>query len=245
MRVARITGIPIRLHWSFFVLLAFYGVGALASQGVFGLVETAVMMGGLFTSVVLHELGHALAARGFGIQTAHITLYPFGGIAAIKGMPEDPRQEAVIAVAGPAVNGALFLLFGGLWLAFGGWWLGVMALINAMMGVFNLVPAFPMDGGRIFRALLTPVLGWERASRIALGVGRGFAVLFLVAALWFGQLSLALVGGFLLFATWAEARNVRRTLALRAWQERVRRTSQRILDGHGPTSDYRPRWRLD
>ena len=245
MRIATLTGIPIRLHWSFFALLAFYGVGALASQGLLGLVETAVLMGGLFTSVVLHELGHALAARSFGIQTAHITLYPFGGIAAIKGLPDDPRQEAIIAVAGPAVNGALFLAFGGLWMVFGGWWLGIMAVINLMMGIFNLVPAFPMDGGRIFRAALTPSLGWERASRVAIGVGRGFAVLFLVAALWFGQLSLALVGAFLLFATWAEARNVRRVLALRAWQERVRKTSARIFDNPPPPSDYRPRWRLD
>ena len=113
MRIATLTGIPIRLHWSFFVLVAFYGITALASQGFLGLVETIVLMGGLFGSVVLHELGHALAARSFGIQTAHITLYPFGGIAAMKGLPEDPRQEAIIAVAGPAVNAALFVLFGG------------------------------------------------------------------------------------------------------------------------------------
>ena len=245
MRIATLTGIPIRLHWSFFVLVAFYGITALASQGFLGLVETIVLMGGLFGSVVLHELGHALAARSFGIQTAHITLYPFGGIAAIKGLPEDPRQEAIIAVAGPAVNAALFVLFGGLWLAPGGWWLGIMAVINAMMGVFNLVPAFPMDGGRIFRAALTPSLGWERASRVAILVGRTFAVLFLVAALWFGQVSLALVGAFLLFATWAEARNVKRVVALRAWQERMRQTSSRLFDGQGPTSTYRPRWRLD
>ena len=215
MRIATLAGIPLRLHWSFFALIGFYGLTSVVGQGLAGLVETGVLMSALFASVVLHELGHAIAARVFGIRTAHITLYPFGGVAAIQGMPRDPRQEAIIAIAGPAVNGALFVVFGGLFLAFGGWWLGTIALLNAAMGVFNLIPAFPMDGGRIFRAAMTPWLGWERASRVAITLGRVFAVGFLVAALAFGQLSLALVGAFLLFATWAEARSVRRLAATR------------------------------
>lgn len=215
MRIATIIGIPVRLHWSFLALMAFYGAGALATQGVMGLVETGVMMAALFTSVILHEFGHALAARNYGISTAHITLYPFGGIAAIRGLPQDPRQEAVIALAGPAVNGLLFLAFGGLWLALGGWWLAMIAALNLIMGVFNLIPAFPMDGGRVFRAALTPWLGWQRASGVAIVVGRVFAAGFIVAALVFGQFSLALVGGFLLFATWVEARNVQRIVRSR------------------------------
>lgn len=242
MRIATLAGIPLRLHWSFFALLGVYGLGALFTQGVPGLLETAVLMAGLFTSVVLHELGHALAARAYRIETAHITLYPFGGIAAIRGLPRDPTQEAVIAIAGPAVNAVLFVAFGALWLGFGGTWLAMLAAINLLMGVFNLLPAFPMDGGRIFRAAMTPWLGWQRASGVAITVGRVFAVAFLVGALWFGQLSLALVGGFLLYATWAEARQVRQRLAYEAWQA----AREARFFGRRPRSGpYRPRWRLD
>jgi len=112
MRVATVTGIPVRLHWSFLALMAVYGVGALASQGVMGLLETSILMTALFVSVLLHDFGHAMAARYYGIQTAHITLYPFGGIAAIRGLPSGPKQEAVIALAGPAVNAGLFVVVG-------------------------------------------------------------------------------------------------------------------------------------
>lgn len=236
MRVVTLTGIPVRLHWSFLALVGFYALSALAGSGVFGLVDALVVMSVLFGSVVLHELGHALAARSFGIRTAHITLFPFGGIAAIENMPKNPWQEAVIAIAGPAVNGVLAVGFALAWAAFGGGWLATFAVINLIMGVFNLIPAFPMDGGRVFRAMLTPSLGWTRASRVAITVGRGFAVLFMIGALAWGQWSLALVGAFLLFATWMEARNVR----VMGARKRDEESSWRP-----PTRPYQPRWRLD
>lgn len=245
MRIANVAGIPVRLHWSFLALVAGWGLFSLVTLGPSGLLETAVLMGGLFTSVVLHELGHAMAARSFGIQTAHITLFPFGGIAAIRSMPRNPFQEGVIALAGPAVNGVLALAFGALWLTFGGWWLGTFALLNVVMGVFNLIPAFPMDGGRLFRAALTPSLGWTRASRVAITTGRVFAVLFLLGALVFGQFSLGLVGVFLLFATWSEARNVDRYEAHRALQALRRRRSLWEEWEEPMSGPYRPRWRLD
>jgi Zn-dependent protease len=237
VRIATISGVPIRLHWSFLALvgglLAFTGltsgVGAAASAAVLGVV--------LFVSVVLHELGHATMARFFGVRTAHITLYPFGGVAAMTSMPREPRQEALIAVAGPAVNGVLAVGFGLAWAVIGGWWLAAFAAMNLLMGVFNLVPAFPMDGGRVFRALLTPLLGWTRASRLAIAVGRGFAALFLVASVALGQLSLALVGGFLFLATWVEARNVDRLAPTEP-----PRSPRGAWDGRGP---YRVRFRLD
>jgi Zn-dependent protease len=237
MRVATVSGIPVRLHWSFLALVGFYALSALLGTGLVGLIDAVVVMAVLFGSVVLHELGHALAARSFGIRTAHITLFPFGGIAAIENMPRNPWQEAVIAIAGPAVNAVLAVGFGLAWASFGGGWLATFAVINLIMGVFNLVPAFPMDGGRVFRAILTPGLGWVRASRVAIAVGRGFAVLFVVGALALGQPSLALVGAFLLFATWIEARNVAVVGARMDAEER-----RRSWDLGG---GYRPRWRLD
>ena len=104
MHLVTAFGIPIRIHWSFLVLVVGYALFALSTGGL-GSLGIALLLGAaLFTSVVLHELGHALAARHYGIGTAHITLYPFGGIAAIKQMPSTARQELVIALAGPAVN---------------------------------------------------------------------------------------------------------------------------------------------
>ena len=210
MHLATLFGIPIRLHWSFLALMA----GIAVWVGPSGILPAMVLAVGLFGSVLLHELGHALAARRYGIQTAHITLYPFGGIAAILQLPRNPLQEFVIAVAGPAVNGALFVLFGALWLGFGGQLLGWLALINIGMGLFNLIPAFPMDGGRVLRALLATQIGWVRASDLAIKIGSGFAWVFVGLGLLSGSFNLVLIGGFLLIALAAE----RRRLAAMVWE---------------------------
>ena len=204
MRLATVRGIPIRLHWSFFVLvlgLSWVGWQAGALRGV---LSTLGVVAGLFASVALHELGHALTAARFGIRTAHITLYPFGGIAAIERMPSDAGQELAIALAGPAVNFALAAVAGWTWGATGSTFLLTLGAMNLVMGLFNLLPAFPMDGGRVLRARLSRRVGYLRATDVAIRIGRGFAWVFLIVGLVTWSPSLIMVGAFLHVALTAE-----------------------------------------
>jgi len=204
MTLFSIRGIPVRLHWSFVWL----GGGLLLfdalSHGLGGAAEALVLGVMVFGSVLLHELGHALTARRFGIGTRDITLYPFGGIAAITAEPRQPRVELAVAVAGPLVNVALAGL--GLW----AWKLGlpgagIFATINAGMALFNLLPAYPMDGGRVLRAFWSLHQDRVRATLRAIKVGRGFGWAMIAAGLLWSP-SLVLVGGFLLIATASERR---------------------------------------
>jgi stage IV sporulation protein FB len=205
LHIARPFGIPVRVHWSFFGLVAgllAYGWYLGGGAGALGAAVGSVF---LCVSVVLHELGHALAARRYDIPTADITLYPFGGIARIERIPEDPNEETVIALAGPAVNFVLAALGGWIWLGTDGNLLAqTFIAMNVFMGLFNLIPAFPMDGGRVLRATLARHMGWMRASRLAVRIGRGFAWLFLVGGWWWSNPSLMLVGVFLHVALNAE-----------------------------------------
>lgn len=217
MHIATVARIPLRLHWSFLAVVVGYAVLSLVGSGFSGLFEAVGMGTALFGSVVLHELGHALAARAYGIRTRHITLYPFGGIAAIESMPRNPRQELVIAIAGPAVNGLLTVLSLPFALITGWWSLYLFVGINVVMGLFNLIPAFPMDGGRVLRAALTVPLGYVRASLVAMNIGRAFALLFLVAGFIWWAPSLVLVGGFLLVAIAGERRRLAWQVGQRPW----------------------------
>jgi Zn-dependent protease len=204
MRLGRILGIPVFLHWSFLALLGFLTLRALVQGGVAEAAWTLAFDVGLFGSVLLHELGHALAARGFAIRTRDITLYPFGGVASLTSMPRTPWQELVVAIAGPLVNFALALALGAAGLVWGLWPLTMLAAANLFMGLFNLIPAFPMDGGRVLRALLVPGLGYRGASQTAIRIGGWFAWAFLIGGAVSGWWSLALVGGFLMLALRAE-----------------------------------------
>lgn len=208
MDIAKIAGIPIRLHWSFLALLAAFGLYAGVTNGIPGLIATAIVSVGLFTSVVLHELGHAIAARRYGIGTAHITLYPFGGVAAIEDMPEEPTEELVIALAGPAVNFALVAVFGLVWSITGGYVLVAMITMNLAMGLFNLIPAFPMDGGRVLRALLARRMGYVPASMLSIRIGRAFAWIFLLVGVVLPHPGLLLVGAFLHLALSSEKKRL-------------------------------------
>lgn len=204
MQVASPFGIPVRIHWSFaalvFGIVAWFGF----RYGTPGLIAGSVAMAGLSVSTILHELGHAVAAMRFGVRTEHITLYPMGGVAAMEQIPEDPDQEIVIALAGPAVNFVLAALGGWAWmltdspLAFG------FVVSNLGLGLFNLLPAFPMDGGRVLRAALARRMGWMPASRLAIRIGRVFAWLFILSLPVIGSPTLPLVGMFLHVALNAE-----------------------------------------
>ncbi|MDF1563152.1 MAG: M50 family metallopeptidase [Deltaproteobacteria bacterium] len=169
LSLGRILGFPVDLHFSLLLLLAFI---LIFGGGLPGLWLTLLVL----ASVLAHELGHSVMARRLGIGIEGITLYPFGGVARMRSMPEKPRDEVIIAAAGPAVS---LLLAGAFFTAFlfvGGELLMNLAAINAVLGIFNLIPALPMDGGRIFRALLAERLGFLRATTIAAKVARVAAV---------------------------------------------------------------------
>jgi Zn-dependent protease/CBS domain-containing protein len=185
-RLTEIAGIEIRVHATFPILLVWVAASTYVAAGsIAAAVSGMLLICVLFAIVVLHEMGHALMARRFGIATKDITLLPIGGVARLERMPERPRDELLVAVAGPAVNVVLAAAFFALaWLsgargaAFdleSGSPLLTLAWINVALATFNLVPAFPMDGGRALRAILAMRLPAERATRIAARLGQSLA----------------------------------------------------------------------
>jgi len=177
IRLGKLLGIPIRINYSFLLLLAIL----LIWQGLTG----ALMLLVTFISVLLHELGHALVARRMNVPIIGIDLHFFGGAAKMARMPSCPREEILISIAGPAVSFAIAILALAVYLPFGLGAAAYLAVINIMLGGFNLLPALPMDGGRIFRALLARRLGRLRATSIAVTVARVIAVgLGLLGLVW-------------------------------------------------------------
>jgi Zn-dependent protease/predicted transcriptional regulator len=190
-KVARVAGIDVYVHATFLVLLAWIGLSHwLESRAITAVFEGIAFILALFACVILHEFGHALTARQFGIATRDITLLPIGGLARLERMPHRPLEEFLVAIAGPAVNVVIAaLLFA--WLIVSGDWQPVdglsvargsfaerLMVVNGGLVVFNLLPAFPMDGGRVLRALLATRLPHVRATQIAATIGQGMAILF-------------------------------------------------------------------
>jgi Zn-dependent protease/CBS domain-containing protein len=192
LSLGRISGIRIEVHWTFLILLAwiiFSGLRTNANSEE--IIWSLLLLFAVFACVVLHELGHAFAAKKFNIKTTNITLLPIGGLAQMEQIPEKPKEEFVIAVAGPAVN---FIIAGLIYLvapissltdleqlnkkADAGNFLTVIMSLNIWLAIFNLIPAFPMDGGRVFRALLSFRLGHVKATRIAAAVGQILGISF-------------------------------------------------------------------
>jgi Zn-dependent protease/CBS domain-containing protein len=194
--IGRVSGIDVRVHATFLLLLLFWGYVGYTEGGQSAAIFSVVFISLLFFCVLLHEFGHAFAARAYGIKTPDITLLPIGGVARLERMPENAAQELVIAIAGPLVNVVIALV---LWVALGlphhliglGYSASSVHLIasqllyvNIMLVVFNLIPAFPMDGGRVLRALLAFRLDHVQATRIAAKVGQAFAVIFVIVGIW-------------------------------------------------------------
>jgi len=237
--IGRLAGIDLRLHFTFPLIVALGALQWGTAHGLQGALFGGFLMLALFACVALHELGHALAARHYGIPTREILLFPLGGVAFLARPARRPAEELWIALAGPAVNvviaAALAIVIGvapaalpgeaaGLFRAsasgpsfgtFLHWLLGA----NLSLVLFNLLPAFPMDGGRVLRALLAFRFGWLRGTRWAAAIGQGMAVVGGVFAILSGHLLLALLCAFVFFGagqerTHAEARHVLESLRL-------------------------------
>lgn len=216
-QIARIAGTEVRIHATFFLLLAWIGFAYFKADGAAAAVNGVVFTCLVFFCVLLHEFGHALAARRYGIRTPDITMLPIGGLARLERMPEKPSQELVVALAGPAVN---IVIAACLLLGFGfqpGFFdlstlerVGAslplkLLVVNVWLVAFNLLPAFPMDGGRVLRALLAMRLPYARATQIAANVGQVMAFGFGFWGLTHGPVTLVLIAVFIYFGAQSEA----------------------------------------
>jgi Zn-dependent protease len=258
----RIFGIQLSVHSTFFLLLAYVAwegwrdppVDQLAYP-IYGSLINVVALAVFFTCVVLHELGHALTARRYGIGVPRILLLPIGGMAEFDSIPRKPSRELAIALAGPAVNFAIIavlmifapfpseqlsaylrFVFGSLGTTDAEIRMGVLQQLMAMnfiMGCFNLIPVFPMDGGRVLRALLATRLRYVQATFYAATVAKVLAVAAIIAAISHGRIQLTVLFAFIFFAGEMEYRAVKR----REWEDAKWR--QMLADLHAATTSSR------
>ena len=219
--------IPVKIHWTFLLILIYVATSA-SSQGSDWraiAIEICFVLT-MFLCVVLHEFGHALTAQRYGIQTEDIILLPIGGVARLRNLPEKPIQELIIAIMGPMVNVAIaILLFSYLISTFGisyfklenlgelnftNWsgFLPLLMISNIMLVMFNMIPAFPMDGGRVLRALLAMGLGRLKATRIASIVGQIICVFLVILGIYLEAYTLAIIGVFIFISATQEYRSV-------------------------------------
>jgi len=242
LRVGSLFGIPIYLHWSFLLLIALFMAAPLVAGTPNAMATglgTAAFILSIFGCVLLHEFGHALAARRYGIPTRDITLLPIGGVARLERMPDDPRQELVVALAGPAVNVVIAAIVIPLVLLTDGSaafsigadesaanasegaaagtrgvvalyqtnFLAALGAVNVFLVVFNMIPALPMDGGRVLRAVLAMNMDRGRATAVAATLGQIIAVIFGIGGLMIGNLLLIIIAFFVFIAAGAEAQH--------------------------------------
>jgi Zn-dependent protease/CBS domain-containing protein len=237
IKVGHIYGVDVNVHPTFGLvpLWVIWQWGVSSSHGILAFVLGLLLVSLVFASVLLHELGHCAMAQQFGIRVLDITLWPFGGVARIEQMPSRPRTEFLIALAGPLTNlaiavallppillvgviagkNALFSSNDPLGTVSPATLITYLAMSNLFIMLFNLLPAFPMDGGRMLRAVLSRSLGRERATSAAVSAGLAFAALFIVIGIWQRNLIPIILGLFVFFAAQAEARVERIQSAMR------------------------------
>ncbi|NBB77793.1 MAG: CBS domain-containing protein [Bacteroidetes bacterium] len=222
LKIGRFAGIRVQIHWTFWLLFLFVGFLVWNQGGSSSdLLWHSLFIVGIFTCVVFHEFGHALTAKKFGIDTRSITLLPIGGVASLKNLPDDPIQEFLVAVAGPAVNVVIaFLLYffipietytgmspevmqEELSMIDQGNFLFYLFMANVALVLFNILPAFPMDGGRIFRALLATQMPRTRATSIAASTGKFLAMIFFLIGIFY-NIILAIIAVFIWFGAHSE-----------------------------------------
>jgi Zn-dependent protease/predicted transcriptional regulator len=233
--IARIKGINIKIHYTFFLILLWGAFSLGSGNSLLGLAYGALLTIILFVFVTLHELGHSLVALRFGIRVRDITLMPLGGVAQLERMPEKSLQELLIASAGPLVNVALAIVALPLAVAVLGWQAlntgifsttifnqaGIPGIIwftltaNISLAVFNLIPAFPLDGGRVLRAVLAFFMNYLQATHLAVNIGRGLALLMGLAGIVMGNMVLAIIAFFIFNAGTVEEQTVRLRTMLR------------------------------
>jgi Zn-dependent protease len=222
LQLGRFAGIKVQIHWTFWLLFVFIGFAVFANDGsVQDVIWNFLFIFALFFCVVLHEFGHALAARRFGVGTRSITLLPIGGVANLQDIPDNPKEEFIIAIAGPLVNVVIAML---LYLVVpldtflvddpemleeqlssvnASNFLFYLLMVNIALVVFNMIPAFPMDGGRVFRAALSTKMSRVDATKAATALGKFLAFVFFLVGL-FSNIILAVIAVFIYFGAHSE-----------------------------------------
>lgn len=223
LQLGTYAGIRVQVHWTFWLLIVWIVLREFfRGNTVESMLWSSAFILILFLCVVLHEYGHALTARKFGVKTEKITLLPIGGVASLEDMPDDPKQEFLVAIAGPLVNVAIALLLyplvsletfinqspeelqQSLGTIQAANFLFYLFSANAMLVLFNMLPAFPMDGGRVLRALLSMKMNKVMATRIASGVGQFLAMVFFFIGIFYNPI-LLLIAVFVFFGAQAES----------------------------------------
>lgn len=217
--LGRVSGIKLFVHWTFALLLGWVVYNDVrAGLSTVEILWSLAFIIALFVCVTLHELGHSLTAQRYHIKTRDITLLPIGGVASLESIPEKPKEELLITLAGPLVNVAIALVLfpfiylsnsvgglGGLTDVSGQSFLTSLVSVNLYLALFNMIPAFPMDGGRILRALLAYKMDRLKATRIAAGIGQALAVGFVVLG-FYGNPFLVFIGIFIFMGAQGETR---------------------------------------
>ena len=222
--IGRVAGTEIKVHFTFVLFLGWWALLGYQQGGASGAVSAALLLLALFACILLHEFGHILMARRFGVRTPDVILLPIGGVARLERIPDEPRKELLIALAGPAVTAALALFFY-LVLRFTGGdadvgqlnpiapFLNQLLVTNVWLLLFNMIPAFPMDGGRVLRALLASRMGLVRGTRVAATLGQGLALIGGLYGITAQHPFLVLIAFFVFLGATAEAQAVETRVA--------------------------------